>query len=42
MKRALKRLVDRGEVCRIPFPFGWHYTTPEAFKKIEEASRKPT
>jgi hypothetical protein len=35
MKRALKALVDRGEVCRIQFPFGWHYTTPEQFEKMK-------
>jgi hypothetical protein len=37
LKRALKRLVDRGEVCRVPMEFGWHYTTPETFKTYEAA-----
>ena len=36
LKRALNGLVDRGEVCRVPLGFGWHYTTPEQFQKCRE------
>jgi hypothetical protein len=41
LKRALKTLVDRGEVARVPFEWGWHYTTPEQFEKYKR-ERKPT
>jgi hypothetical protein len=40
LKRALKTLVDRGEVRRVPFPWGWHYTTPERFEQYERAAKK--
>ena len=32
LKRALKSLVDRGEICMVPFPVGGHHTTPEQFQ----------
>jgi hypothetical protein len=39
LKRALKTLVDRGEVRRIPSPSGrgWHYTTPERLQQYEQS-----
>ena len=40
MKRALKKLVDRGEVGRVRFDFGWHYTTPERLKQYAAATGK--
>jgi hypothetical protein len=40
MKRALKTLVDRGSVCRVKFPFGWHYMTPETAAQCEAAAMK--
>jgi hypothetical protein len=39
LKRALKTLVDRGEICRVRFPWGWHYTTPETSGNMRLVNR---
>jgi hypothetical protein len=40
LKRALNALIDRGEVCKVPLFFGWHYTTPDRFEKIRDIRKK--
>ena len=37
LKRALKTLVERGEVRRVPMAFRWHYATPERFQQYESS-----
>jgi hypothetical protein len=41
LKRALNALVNRGEVCKVPLFFGWHYTTPDRYEKIRDIRKTP-